>query len=202
MRASNLATGRVRRVALRVRSVECPAGHVAIVRPGARTLDFGLVSHPSLGLPPIDRTAGDPASADALRTARARLAERAIEYAGRADPEFATRYAPVALAELRLDVDAMVGRLADSVAANDPDGLAGWAEMVVPRFRKKGVSMDDLRSLFEGLRRAAPAAVLPDAIPIVDASIDAANAVFKWHRRMAGDARKRNPLLAFLYKGA
>jgi hypothetical protein len=160
------------------------------------------VSHPSLGLPPIDRTAGDPASADALRAARTRTGARAVEYAGEADPTFPARYSPTALAELRLDVDAMVGRLADSVAANNPDGLAQWAEMVVPRFRKKGVPMDDLRLLFEGLRRAAPASVLPDAMPIVDASIDAANAVFKWHRRLSGDARKRNPIAAFLYKGA
>ena len=36
----------------------------------------------------------------------------------------------------------------------------------------------------------------------LDAAIDAAIAVFKWHRRLAGDARKRNPLLAFIYKGA
>jgi len=160
------------------------------------------VSHPSLGLPPIDRTAGSPASAEALRRSRARLGERAIEYAGQTDPEFAGRYSPLALTELRLDVDAMVGRLADSVAADDPDGLARWAEMVVPRFRKKRVPMDDLQMLFEGLRRAAPSAVLPEAMPIVDASVDAANAVFKWHRRLSGDARKRNPLLAFLYKGA
>ena len=181
---------------------ERPSGHAAIVRPVARTLDFGLVSHPSLGLPPIDRTAGSPASADALRAARARLGERAIEYAGQAEPTFADRYDAVALAELRLDVDAMVGRLADSVASDDPGGLARWAEMVVPRFRKKGVSMDDLRLLLEGLRRAAPSVVLPEAMPIVDASVDAANAVFKWHRRLAGDARKRHPLVAFLYKGA
>jgi hypothetical protein len=25
--------------------------------------------------------------------------------------------------------------------------------------------------------------------------------VFNWHRRLAGDARKRNPILAALYKG-
>ena len=34
------------------------------------------------------------------------------------------------------------------------------------------------------------------------AAIDAANAVFKWHRRIAGDARKRNRLLQAIYKGA
>ena len=92
------------------------------------------------------------------------------------------------MADLRLDVDAMVGRLADAVTSNDPRGLARWAEMVVPRFRKKGVSMDDLVLLFEGLRRAAPAVVVPDTMPLVDASVDAAIAVFRWNRRLAGDA--------------
>ena len=34
-----------------------------------------------------------------------------------------------------------------------------------------------------------------------DAAIDEAVTVFKWYRRLAGDARKRNPILAALYKG-
>ena len=33
------------------------------------------------------------------------------------------------------------------------------------------------------------------------AALDAAIAVFKWHRRLAGDARKRNALLQLIYKG-
>ena len=160
------------------------------------------MSHPSLGLPPVDRTAGDPASAAALLRERARLAERAIAFALDADPTFGERHDELAIADLRLDVDSFVNRLADAVGANQPAGLSRWAEMVVPRFRKKGVSMDDLTLLFEGLRRSAPAAVLPDALPIVDASVSAAIAVFKWHRRIAGDPRPRNPILDFIYKGA
>jgi hypothetical protein len=39
-------------------------------------------------------------------------------------------------------------------------------------------------------------------VPALDAAIDEAITVFKWHRRLAGDARKRHPLLAFIYKGA
>jgi len=145
---------------------------------------------------------GDPVSAAALRRDRRRIAERAIAYAGEVDPEFNDRHDDLALAQLQLDVDSFVNRLADAVAANYPGGLERWAEMVVPRFRKKAISMDELMLLFEGLRRAAPAAVEPSAMATVDASVDAAIAVFKWHRRLAGDARKRNPLLAFLYKGA
>lgn len=160
------------------------------------------MSHPSLGLPPIDHLAGDPASAEALRRDRRRIGERAIAFVGDQDATFRDRYEGTRLDELRLDVDSIVNRLADAVAANQPDGLARWAEMVVPRFRKKAVSMDDLTLLFEGLRRAAPAAVEPDAMASVDAAIDAGIAVFAWHRRIAGDARRRHPLLDAIYKGA
>ena len=34
------------------------------------------------------------------------------------------------------------------------------------------------------------------------AAIDAGIAQFRWNRRIAGDARKRNRLLEFIYKGA
>jgi hypothetical protein len=44
--------------------------------------------------------------------------------------------------------------------------------------------------------------VEPDAIEAIDAAVETAVAAFKWHRRLAGDARKRNPFIAFIYKGA
>jgi hypothetical protein len=160
------------------------------------------VSHPSLGLPPVDMTAGDPTSAAALRRERRRIGERALAFALESDPTFGERHDELALEDLRLDVDSFVNRLADAVASNQPGRISRWAENVVPRFRKKGVSMDDLTLLFEGLRRAAPAAVLPDGMPIVDASVNAVIAVFRWHRRLAGDPRPRNPILDFIYKGA
>jgi hypothetical protein len=80
--------------------------------------------------------------------------------------------------------------------------MANFAEMVAVRYRKRAVPMDDVVTLCEGLRRSA-GAVLPSAVaPIVDPAIDEGIRVFHWHRRIAGDARKRNPLLAFLYRGA
>ena len=48
------------------------------------------------------------------------------------------------------------------------------------------------------------------ALPFIDLAaqqrrirpaIDAAIAKYRWHRRIAGDARKRNALLQLLYKG-
>ena len=37
---------------------------------------------------------------------------------------------------------------------------------------------------------------------LADAALDAGIAVCRRYRRIAGDARKRNPILAFIYKGA
>jgi hypothetical protein len=160
------------------------------------------VSHPSLGLPPRDLSAGYPAAAAAVRAARERLAARALEVALDADPTFRGRYADLALRELLADTEALVDRLADSLGAGDPALLRSWADMLAPRYRKRGVPMDDIVGIARGLRAAAATAIAPDAVATLDAAIDAAVAVLRWHRRLGGDARKRNPVIAFIYKGA
>jgi hypothetical protein len=80
--------------------------------------------------------------------------------------------------------------------------MATFADLVAVRYRKRKIPMDDLVTLCNGLRRAAAALVEPSAMASIDAGLDEAIEVFKWHRRLAGDARKRNPFLAFIYKGA
>jgi hypothetical protein len=160
------------------------------------------VSHPSLGLPPRDLRAGDPASAAALKRGGARFRTRAFEAALDIDPTLRDRYPDSDRAALHSDLEAYVDRLATAVASGDPRVMATFADLVSVRYRKRKVPMDDLVTLCNGLRRAAVAVVEPGAMPSIDASLDEAIAVFKWHRRIAGDARKRNPFLAFLYKGA
>jgi hypothetical protein len=147
-------------------------------------------------------TAGEPAAAAALRTARSRLAVRAVEVALGADPTFRERYAELALRELLSDAETMVDRLADAIGSGDAAVLGRWAEQLAPRYRKRGVPMDDVIGIAEGLRAAAATAIAPGAVPAVDAAIDAAVAALRWHRRLGGDARKRNPVIAFIYKGA
>ena len=166
------------------------------------TLDFRLVSHPSLGLPPLDMTAGHPADASAIRAAAPRLAARALERAVDADPDVRARYSDLALRELLADTEALAASLADAVASGDPDGLGRFAGTLAPRYRKRNVPMDDVIALCEGLRAGAATAATPAAGPAVDAALNAAIAAFRWHRRLAGDARKRNPFIAFIYKGA
>ena len=103
---------------------------------------------------------------------------------------------------LLADLEAFQDRLVASVASGDPHVMATFADLVAVRYRKRKIPMDDLVTLCNGLRRAAAAVVEPDAMPAIDAGLDAAIEVFKWHRRLGGDARKRNPFLAFIYKGA
>jgi hypothetical protein len=160
------------------------------------------VSHPSLGRPPRDLSAGDTAAAAALRRGGARLQARAFAAALDIDPTLADRHDEAVRAGLLADLDAFTDRLFLSVASGDPGAMASFADLVAVRYRKRRIPMDDVVTLCEGLRRAAAAAVDPSAQPGIDAPIDAAIEVFRWYRRLAGDGRKRNSLLAFIYKGA
>ena len=163
---------------------------------------LAAVSHPSLGLAPLDLQAGHPAAAAALRAATPRLAARALEAAVAADPTLRERYDDVQLRGLLADLQAFVGRLATAIAADEPRVMIGWAENIAVRYRKRVVPMDDVMALCEGLREVIAGTIKPDAVESANAALDAAIKVFKWHRRLAGDGHRRNAFLAFIYKGA
>jgi hypothetical protein len=160
------------------------------------------VSHPSLGLPPRDLSAGDPAAAELLRRGGLRLRTRALEAALDLDPTMRERHDELTRTALLSDLEAFVDQLVVAIASGHPHGMAKFADLVAVRYRKRKISMDDVVTLCEGLRRAAGAVLDAGALPALDAAIDEAITVFRWHRRLAGDARKRNPILAFIYKGA
>jgi hypothetical protein len=159
------------------------------------------VSHPSLGLPPPDEAAGFPDAAARLMRDHARIGQRALEIAIDRDPDFRVRHDELGLRRLLRDTEIFIERLARSIAANDPEPMRDFADQVVPVYRRRKVSMDDLIKLDEGLRAAAGSFLSGEEAAPMHAAIDAANAVFKWHRRIAGDARKRNRLLQAIYKG-
>lgn len=148
-----------------------------------------------------DMTAGFPAAAERIRASRVRLAARALEAAVDRDPTLRDRHGEVGLRHLLRDTDGYLERVARAVAAGNPAQVSEWAEWVAPVFRRRRVPMDDLIVLSEGVR-VALAAVLSDAErPTADSALDEGIAVFRWHRGLAGDARKRNRLLWALYKG-
>ena len=112
------------------------------------------------------------------------------------------RHSDLVQQALLADLVAFQDRLVTAVASGDPHAMATFADLVAVRYRKRKVSLDDVITLCEGLRRAAAAVTELSALPAIDAAIDEAIAVFKWNRRLAGDARKRNTFLKFIYKGA
>jgi hypothetical protein len=159
------------------------------------------VSHPSLGRPPRSTTAGYPAGADRLREAKGRLAARALDAALAARPDMRDRYDELGLRRLLRDAELLVERVALSVGANDPyfaSDYAGWTVIV---YRRRKVPMDDLIAICEGIRSAAASVLSPTEMEAADAAVDGATDVYRWSRRLAGDARKKNAFLQFLYKG-
>jgi predicted amidohydrolase YtcJ len=160
------------------------------------------VSHPNLGLPPIDRTAGFPAAAERLRAGRADLGRRALEAMVQADPTVRDRIGQTGLAHLLRDTEAWIEAIALCLGAGDPALMGPFAAQIVAPYRRRRISMDDLTRLAEGFRAALPAALGPVEHASASAALDAAIEVFRWHRRLAGDARKRNRILQAIYKGA
>jgi len=160
------------------------------------------VSHPSLGAPPPDFSAAHPAAAAKLERHGTAIAGRALEVAIQRDPTLRTRYDERGLRALLRDASVFLERIGKSVASGDAKYPGEWVEWAAPLYRRRRIPMDDLISLAEGLRRAIRSHLGPDEMTIANAAIDYAIERARWNRRIAGDARKRNRLLQFFYKGA
>jgi Phycobilisome protein len=159
------------------------------------------VSHYALGLPDPDMQAGFPDAAARIRDAHARLGARALEVALERDPTIRERLGETGLRALLRDTEIYVERVARALASGDPGQAREWADWVAPVYRRRKIPMDDLVTLSEGLRSALAAVLAPDEQAVADAALDQAIATFRWYRRLAGDARKRNRLVTALYKG-
>jgi hypothetical protein len=160
------------------------------------------VSHPSLGRPPSDPTAGHRTAAATLRADRERIAGRVLEAFVADDPTARERYDELAMRRLLRDVGTMLDQLSGALATADSTAFLSLCEALVPVYRRRGVPMDDLARL-TGLLSKAAAAVLPLAAASAAATVlEAAGRGFKANRRLGGDAKKRNPVVAFIYKGA
>ncbi len=159
------------------------------------------MSHPSLGRPPLDLTAGDPAAAARIRDRAADLAARALAVALDADPTFRERNDEAALRGRLHDAELLAHRVALSVAAGDVAPIREYADWTSPVYRRKQVPLDDLIALCEGLRQAMSSVLAPTELAGADLALSEAIAQYRWHRRLAGDARKKNAFLQFIYKG-
>jgi hypothetical protein len=159
------------------------------------------VSHPSLGLPPPDPDPVSAAAAARIVANQERLGARALRLAMDADPTMEQRHDEVGLRNLLRDAELLAERVALCVETNDPGRAREYGEWTAPLYRRRRVPMDDLVGLCEGLRTALMNLLAPGEIAPAGAALDEAIKVYRWHRRLAGDARKRNALLQLIYKG-
>jgi hypothetical protein len=118
------------------------------------------------------------------------------------DPTLRDRLGEDGLTRLYRDCDIFIERLARSIAADDPYFMHEFAEWVAPVYRRRRIPMDDLVALANALRKASAIALPPEALPAADRALDEAIAAFRHHRRLSGDARRRNKILEWIYKGA
>lgn len=157
--------------------------------------------HPLLGLPPSDATAGLPDAAARLRAGKGRVATLALEAALRIDPTFRARYDDLALRHILRDHERHIEQLARALETGEERFVVMYGEWLVPVYRRRGIRMNDLVTILDGLREAA-LSVLPgeDAVPtrlLFDRWIER----LRHHRRLAGD-HKGNALVRLLWKGA
>jgi hypothetical protein len=111
------------------------------------------------------------------------------------------RHDDAALRNLLRDAEVLTDRLALCVAGDDAFWLREFADQAAPVFRRRKMPVDDVIGVCEGIRTAARGVVDESVMPSVDRGIDAAIEIFRWYRTLAGDARRRNPIAAALYKG-
>ncbi len=117
------------------------------------------------------------------------------------DETIEIRYDETGQRHLLRDAELLAERVALCLETGDPDPAREYAEWTAVVYRRRGTPMDDLVALCEGLRTAVPSVLSPVEVSAASEALDAAVKAYRWHRRLAGDARRKNALLQFLYKG-
>lgn len=160
------------------------------------------MSHPLHGARPLDHTAGFPNAIAPLTAQWEQLAGRAIVAAVERNPKLRDRVGDLGLRHLMRDAQVVLEKLAESVASGSITPLKSFTEHGTPTWRRRRISMDDVTDLYEGLRIAVATVLSGEAAAFADRALLEGIAVLKWHRRLGGDTRKRNRILAAIYKGA
>ena len=118
------------------------------------------------------------------------------------DATIETRYDEAGLRQLLRDAELLAERVAFCVETGDPGHAREYAEWTAPLYRRRFTPMDDVIGLCERPPGRLPERPRAGRAPAgVGEALDAAIERYRWHRRIAGDARKKNALLQLLYKG-
>ena len=159
------------------------------------------MSHPVLGLPPADPTAGRTAAAARLRSQRSTVGTLALKSALEADPTLGDRYDEITLRTLLRDYERHIEQFALALETGEARHVTEWAEWIVPIYRRRRIPARDQQTLIGGLRPAAAAVLPPDDAAACGELIDAWFKRLRMYKRLPGD-HKGNPVARFIFKGA
>lgn len=159
------------------------------------------MSHPVLGLPPADPTAGRPEAAARLRARRGTIAALALKSALEADPKLNERYDELMLRTLLRDYDRHVEQFALALETGETRYVTEWAEWIVPIYRRRRISARDQETIIGALRPAASAILPPEDATAFGQLVDAWLKRLHLYKRLPGDHRG-NPVARFIFKGA
>jgi hypothetical protein len=159
------------------------------------------MSHPVLGLPPSDPTAGRPDAAARLRHERPAIAALALKAALAADPGLGQRYDETMLRRFLRDFDRHIEQVALALESGEARFVTEYAEWLVPIFRRRHVPVSDQTTLLTGLRDAAATLLTPEDGVVLGDLMDAWLARLKFHRALPGD-HKGSGVARFIWKGA
>ncbi|MFV2062407.1 MAG: hypothetical protein ACC726_02695 [Chloroflexota bacterium] len=159
------------------------------------------MSHPAIGLPPSDATAGRPDVAGRVRDAADVLPARALDAALRVDPSLRHRYDALMLRRFLRDYDAHIEQLAQAVETGEDRYVVIYGETLVPIYRRRKVRMNDVVSLLKGLEGAAVALLPTAAAEAIREPMQAWIERMRHHRRLPGD-HTGNSVARFIWKGA
>ena len=142
-----------------------------------------------------------PDAATRLRNGHSRLAAEALRSSVRRDPSFETRYDAVQYRTFLRDCDRHVLQLALALERGLPGPMTEYVDTIVPVFRRRRVSLEDLGTMLLGTVDAARADLPPAEGDAASLVIEAALNHLERPRHLPGD-RPRNPILQLLWKGA
>ena len=156
--------------------------------------------HPSLGFPPPDTAAGQPAAATRLRLNKERVAKVALQSALKHEPGLED-HGEVMLRLFLRDYGRHIEQLARAIESGDDSFVINYGEWLVPIYRRRRVPMRDFIALIAGLRDASATVLAPDENKVAEELFARWGEKLKHHGRLPGDHRG-NPILRFFWKGA
>jgi hypothetical protein len=125
----------------------------------------------------------------------------ALDAALRIDPTLSERHDELMLRRFLRDLDRHIEQLARAVETGEVRFVTGYGEALVPMYRRRGVRMNDVVALLNGLLEAAVGIGPVAEAEVIRQPMSDWIVVMRHHRRLPGD-HKGNAGVRLVWKAA